>query len=290
MSLITRFFSKMKLSSPVLTPEQIWEQKLQKRKEVILQIYKMITKSKVQGTLSLEGDVYDFDTETNNVQKYIKKGVLLIIYWIQESDLLRVLEFERFRVLNSKKISNEEIELLYLVEACLKWFYHENIWDMFWQAKGANTFYAYEAFPRGQITEIIDELQKEQIVLRKKKWDYPIKTNEKYEYIHQYVNEKMSFLLNISDESIITFLKNSSMTDLTYILWVCSNEIKDKIFSYCTQRLADSLQYEVDMKFYSIEKIDYYQDQWEKEVVWVTIEDIEKSIKNIYEILPTLSL
>lgn len=268
-------------SKNIFQPKETIQERNKKRYDLLIQASTMLTRAKVDGLLSLEVDVYDYEKETQLIQKIFKKAVNMILYGAQSQQIKWLLEFEKLLLFISKKPKIYDLEDLYLLETILQAFINGDTTDEFFRNIRHQLQKINGSFESRMISEIIFELEEKMISEKKKEWNYPILSHLDIQALQKQAEVLFILLQSLWDESIQYILRETFLDDMLNFLWVLSQEQREYILNLCSQRTKKLLSHDLDMRFYMIPQIWYPKSEDEKETSSIGYEDIVKSIENI---------
>lgn len=252
------------------------EKKIKLQKEFLVEAQKYITKIKVDWILSIESDIQDYENETQIHMKFFKKAIYLSMYWEDYVD--KVLEFDRYALLNSKKLSNIEIDLIYLAMNIYKSVIDKNEEGLNYYSRKSEQDFAL-VWKDLKITEgFYKEKKYQELVELRSKWWPKIKNNPDYENFVIKINQELWFLQDFTNKEIQSMLIETPSDYLVKIFWFLNEKCQSAIISNMSKRAWEMILEDVDDYLY-----EYY---WEK----VTFESVEESVSNIKEILNKLWL
>lgn len=257
--------------------EEQLKSKFEKRREIIVSVYKMITKAKVEWLLSLECYVDEYDKETDIVQRTLKKTVFLIIWWLDIDQIKKILEFDRCIALKWNKLDEESIELLFLIETISTAIHKCDIDELFKLATFANKYLIQERWDECNVVrDLVHDIEKERIRLLQWNTEYPITLDEWYKEFKANFDNKMKVFEHLWDREIQKFIRETQSNDLENVLWMCSKQLRHKFIKNISQRAGEMIDHWTEILYYwlewcsiTFEKIDNSMNKLLKTLNWL---------------------
>lgn len=254
------------------------EKKIKLQKEFLIEAQKYITKIKVDWLLAIESEIQDYENETQIHMKFFKKAIYLSIFSCWEEYVDKVLEFDRYALLNSKKLSNIELDLIYLALNTYKSIVLKSEEDLLYYSRKSQQDFAL-VWKDVKITEEYSKEKKyQELVELRAKWWPRIKNDPNYDNFVLKVNNELKIFEDLTNKEIQDFLREAQLDYLVKVFWFLNEKCQSAIILNVSKRAWEMILEDVDDYLY-----EYY---WEK----VTFESVEEAIENIKEILAKLWL
>lgn len=252
--------------------EKQFQQQVHIKKQILTELYGYLVRAKVDGLMSLQEDIDDFENETNVIVKYYKRAInMRIIFWDYQ-DLKDSLLFYKEKLLLNYQIKNpQEVELIMLIDSVLESFYSGDVDDFFSGALFATQYFTQSSYDSLVVKKVLYEIGKLKAQLVYNTQDYPIKLDEKYPEWKKRIDEKLQFFEDIEDYDIQKLIREIYAQDMVNMLGLCQANIKDKFIKNMQHIAAGYLLEDVEKKFFEF---------WDEKP---TFEQIQKSIDTILQ-------